>query len=37
MLPSLAAQPMQHYDLERASYRVRHGVVVGPLGEEYHV
>ena len=37
MLPSLAAQPMQHYDPERASYRARHGVVVGPLGEDDHV
>ena len=36
-LPSLAAQPMQLYDPERASYRARKGVVVGPLGEEYHV
>ena len=37
MLPSLAAQPMQHYDPERASYQARHGVVVGPLGDDDHV
>ena len=28
MLPSLAAQPMQHYNPERASYQARHGIVV---------
>ena len=34
MLPSLDAQPMQHYDPEQASYEARHGVVIGPVEED---